>query len=361
MLSLNRVSACIVLSIFAARPGAFVSSISNALGSHNLCRTINTDTILVKEFETSEDATIFGNQPDIAAGRERFIVGNTPNGERRALLKFQVVEDGPTDFPATDDVRVVCAELRLFAYNQSNNGVDGRLSTTPKIRLHRVTEAWTTSGGIAINGVNGGRANDGDCTWKYRKYPNTEWKNPGGGFQQDEVLSRDTIEDNLHWFGSSVEMNTVVQDWIDGSTPNNGFLLMADDSNVENSYATYHGFENSPEFVPRLIVTYTSPKQGKPHLSDAELAQVFVEPPAWLQQPSRSNNGYSGRTGGARSRGSNSSEDVRLAVVAFVVPLGIVSLIAIWACYIFLIKYQNEEDDESKSAIEVSQRPKQLV
>jgi hypothetical protein len=42
-------------------------------------------------------------------------------------------------------------------------------------------------------------------------------------------------------------------------------MLVGEENDEIEKYVHYNGIENAPDLVPRLIVTYTSPSQGKEH------------------------------------------------------------------------------------------------
>jgi len=74
----------------------------------------------------------------------------------------------------------------------------------------------------------------------------------------------------IHWYGGTLTMARIVQEWIDvKSNPfNGGFMLIGEESAADSgseSYVKYSGAENAPDLIPRLIVTYTSPSQGRKH------------------------------------------------------------------------------------------------
>jgi len=229
----------------------------------NICNT-NDDKVFTTELTKSIDATLFGFQNRIAAGEERFMAGTTKNGIRRALLKFPTDDDDNT-FPS--DTKVECTEIRLIT---TRSDEERRTVPTPVIKVHRVATQWTTTGGnnLQLHGLNGGTANARDTTWKYSSYPSTEWENSGGDFYNN-VLGRNVEAGDLHWYGKTRAMAEVVQEWIDEPSTNFGFILIGSDETYTlpppGSYSRYNGIESSPDLIPRLIVTYTSPSQGKPH------------------------------------------------------------------------------------------------
>lgn len=238
----------------------FTGAIENVGG--NLCNTED-DQVFVKELVKSVDATLFGFQDSIAAGEQRFMVGNTKNGLRRGLLKF-MVDSEKRIFPS--DAKIECTEVRLFV---TQTDEERRMVQMPQINLHKVTSDWTTTNKInlQLNGLNGGSANTGDTTWRYSSYPSKEWKTQGGDFDK-KTLAKKISAGDLHWYGKTRSMAEVVQGWIDDDSTNYGFMLVGSDENVfvpRGSYSRYNGVESSPELIPRLIVTYTSPSQGKLH------------------------------------------------------------------------------------------------
>jgi len=48
-------------------------------------------------------------------------------------------------------------------------------------------------------------------------------------------------------------------------TTDPGFMLVGEENDKSEKYVHYNGIENAPDLIPRLIVTYTSPSQGKEH------------------------------------------------------------------------------------------------
>jgi len=98
--------------------------------------------------------------------------------------------------------------------------------------------------------------------------PEKKWKTEGGDFDPDAVVSRLKGMKDFHWFGSTKSMKHLVQGWIDGTVKNHGVILVGEEGESDPiSYSMYHGKQNSKELVPRLIITYTSPTEGSPHLS----------------------------------------------------------------------------------------------
>jgi len=216
-----------------------------------LCNTRDGD-VLVNEVTNSRDATIFQGQDEISSGMDEFMTGTSKNGIRRGLLAFDFDEE---DFPA--DAQVECAEIRLHTTEMPKDGT---------LTLHRITTAWETSGTNVIHGVNGGHVKTGDTTWSYTDFPTSLWNSRGGDYAENVVATKVSSGD-IHSFGNTLRMTRIVQEWIDvKSNPfNAGFILMGEETAAAGQYVKYSGAENAPQLIPRLIVTYTSPSQGKEH------------------------------------------------------------------------------------------------
>mmetsp|Transcript_39255 Transcript_39255/g.47185 ORF Transcript_39255/g.47185 Transcript_39255/m.47185 type:complete len:337 (+) Transcript_39255:25-1035(+) len=310
---------------------SFVDAIENVGGA--ICNTKD-DQVFVKELVQSVDATIFGFQDRIASGGERFMIGSTKNGIRRGFLKF-LVDDEEDIFPS--DAKVECTEIRLFV---AQNDEERRTVPAPQIELHQVVSDWKTTGknNLQLNGLNGGTANTGDTTWKYSSYPSIEWENKGGDFSQN-VLAETIAAGDLHWYGKTRAMAEVVQGWINDASTNYGFILISSDEDrlvLPGSYSRYNGIESEPELIPRLIVTYTSPSQGK---------------------PDRIYNDYSPLTLGGSKTSNNSGNGAVLGLVFAGIGVALVAAIAcIW------IRSRNQGKEEiSKSSPDATQQDDDAV
>merc|ERR1740139_1972309 len=164
--------------------------------------------------------------------------------------------------------------LAIFRNSRAPRPAEIRLSSQENeyslgdVSVHEVTSKWSTTGEGILQGVNGWIAKNGDATWDFSEYPEKKWKTQGGDFKSDVVVSSVKPMGDVHWFGSTKLMKRLVQDWIDGTVDNNGIILVGDEGESDPfNYSIYYGQKNSPEFVPRLIITYTSPSQGYPHTS----------------------------------------------------------------------------------------------
>mmetsp|Transcript_38816 Transcript_38816/g.92908 ORF Transcript_38816/g.92908 Transcript_38816/m.92908 type:complete len:578 (+) Transcript_38816:535-2268(+) len=213
------------------------------------------------------DAVIFSDQPDQAAGGSDLIVGcNNNNQCARSLLHF-TVDDLPDDAIVTD-VQMTLLPAASVAEEDPSMTLD----------LHQVTSPWSrTTDSIPdgerdtwVESLAGTAATDGDVTWKYAIYPETEWTTQGGDVKS-EVL---TSVESKGWGGRASPLffpttdafENLVQEWIAGTTPNYGVLVKRSDSPEDPSdnrlRILFHEQSGNKDYrSPKLLITYTSESQ----------------------------------------------------------------------------------------------------
>lgn len=217
--------------------------------------------------ETSVDATLFEGDGTTASDQGLFEVGRTKDGVRqRGLLRFDLPEDLPLD------AHVECAEIGLHVSRSSlsGGGSDGG-GNKFNVGLYRVTTPWSTA---SHNDVVGGAAKAGDCTWTHASYPDQPWNEVGGDFDAVELSEEAVDADGKHWFGSTRNTRDALQEWMDGTAPNHGFLLMRTENEndeqrtsaapASTDYTVYSGVDSGHEHMPLLIIKYTAPSKGYP-------------------------------------------------------------------------------------------------
>jgi len=169
----------------------------------------------VKTFIATKDAMILDGRPDEAAANDMLVLGKTSDGIRRVLYQF--------DFNGIpDDAKIICAEFDFMVI-----GDDTTKGTNQIIRMHRLTEGWTSDTTSSADGNNGSPAQPDDVTWTYRRYPSETWSDPGGSYDPT-VLSEKLIddeEDEINLETTSAMVSTL-QGMLDGNLPNYGFILI---------------------------------------------------------------------------------------------------------------------------------------
>jgi RHS repeat-associated protein len=181
-----------------------------------------------------------------------------PAALRRGLVYFDV-----RDIPTTATVN----GARLSLWRPFHAGVNAWVDA------HRVTAAWDEgSGSDACTG-------DG-ASWRETQ-GGVEWTSPGVDYDPTPVRS---INSNNAATWNNFYIDPLVQEWVDGQTPNHGLLFkLQDETRVDKRKFRYYGddFSVAPTLRPKLFVAYTDG-------SEAEGPTVSVADPAPSTQVSGS-------------------------------------------------------------------------
>ena len=190
-----------------------------------------------------KDNTIFSEDVNLSLGAGTSIfMGRTNLGDnRRALIKF--------DFSSIPAGSIVTdASISMTA----TNGKGGSRS----IDIHALTKDWGEgSSNNSSNPGQGGTATSADCTWGYAFWSQTMWTNPGGDFGSS--LASASVDGAGTYTWSSNNLNTLIQDIIDGNFANNGFIFIGDEST--NQTAKKFNSREAGSGNPDLSVTISSP------------------------------------------------------------------------------------------------------
>lgn len=168
----------------------------------------------------TSDCTIRQATPDSSDCTGSLLeVGSTGSAASRALLKFDI-----SSIPK--EVVVLNAELELY--------LDSRSTTNAAtVDVHALTRAFTSS-----------------ATWN--RYDGTNsWTSPGGDYLSPPAASRvdpQPAGSPQDWYPTKL-----VQEWVDGTRTNNGFLLKTANEGVNQLYR-FRSVENAPK--PELDVYY---------------------------------------------------------------------------------------------------------
>jgi hypothetical protein len=219
-----------------------------------------------------KDAGIYGGGSNNSGSGPDFSVG-TDSGLRlkRGLIEFNVAGVVPQGATITG----VSMELFLGEVGGSDN-------VQRTIAVYAMLSPWnnTTNGTTWSNGFSGNgqgwAANTGDATWNYEYYNTTSWT-PGGNHAvapsaSISMAGSSVIGNGFTW--SSAAMVSDVQNWLDGTNPNNGWELINLSSDPDNPNdltgigtlsRTYRGFwtaegasfYNNLQYSPTLTIDYT--------------------------------------------------------------------------------------------------------
>jgi hypothetical protein len=220
-----------------------------------------------------QDATLFGASPannNSSSGPGMFVGSDGAGNPKRGLIEFDI----PAFVPP--NATITSAFLSLVLGQVAGGGGGGGDTTPRTIRLFDVTTAWAggtngTTGfpGPGFGGTGQGFApNSGDATWNFATFNTIPWNTPGGGGDFVATESADTLVGQSlntgYLWGSTAQMVSDVQGWLDGTLPNFGWLLENDSEAVPTSFRAFYTREGAieqgvPNFAPELTVSFLTP------------------------------------------------------------------------------------------------------
>ncbi len=192
----------------------------------------------------SQDNTMAADFPGNSSGAcGSIFAGNTDNSfARRALMRFDV----GAQIPAGSTINSV-----TLAMTVTRGGNHAGATMT----LHRVTTAWGegTNGCGIKGGGQGEPAVNGAATWNSAMHNQTLWGAPGGDYLATASGSA-LVDTTTPVWSSTAEMVNDVQGWLDGTLPNNGWVLIGDETTKTTTRRFDSGEGGSP---PALAVDFT--------------------------------------------------------------------------------------------------------
>ncbi|MBK6771619.1 MAG: DNRLRE domain-containing protein [Ignavibacteria bacterium] len=172
-----------------------------------------------------------------------FFTGKTATSSlRRGLIKFDL-----SSIPKCAVVTSVTLQLHMSKTISGNKTVE----------LRKLSESWgeSTSAPGGEEGF-GAAAEPGDATWVHRFFDTENWGRDGGVFSTTVSASLPVGGVGFYTWGSTSQMINDVQDWLNDSTSNYGWLLLGD----ESATATAKRFDTHENITsanrPVLTVTY---------------------------------------------------------------------------------------------------------
>jgi hypothetical protein len=172
--------------------------------------------------------------------------GETANGDlRRALMEFDIADNIPAG-SIIDSVSLTLTQTKIGP------------ASSATFELNSVNAAWGqgTSSGIGAGGI----ATQGDATWNFRLFNTNSWTSPGGDFRS-LASGTTTIGTTLgnYTFASQSGLVSDVQNWLDNSGSNFGWILSAADESIGNTTARELGStESSVADRPTLTINFTA-------------------------------------------------------------------------------------------------------
>jgi len=181
----------------------------------------------VATINPSQDNTVAQELPDNSSGACESIfsgmIADTPDGARRALMQFDL-----SSIPPGSNINSVTLNMMV---TRGENHVDSTFT------LHPNTAAWAEGvEGCGVRGGGQGEPSTGGVTWTTK---------PGNGGASASTPVNDTMPS---W--SSATMVNEVQAWVNGTTPNYGWVLIGD----ETQTTTTRRFDSREGAIPPTLV-----------------------------------------------------------------------------------------------------------
>ncbi len=201
---------------------------------------------------SNKDATIYEDDDKKANGAGDYIfAGNNDSSQtRRALVAFDL-----SAIPSGSTINSVT--LTMYMSRTQAGG------TT--VTMHRVTNTWT-EGPSHPGGQEGSpdSAELNDATWRYRSYdPDNEggspqWNALGGDYVPGSSAST-SVGGNGFYNWSSTQLKTDVQNWLDGTTSNYGWIVRGAEGGSKTAKRFNSRTNNNSSQRPKISVNFTPP------------------------------------------------------------------------------------------------------
>jgi hypothetical protein len=186
-----------------------------------------------------------------------FFAGKTGNGSiRRALVQFDI-----STIPAGAVIDSVKLTLHMSRTQPGNDEL---------LELHRVLSDWGEGSSDATENEGGGASSTtGDATWIHTFFDTQFWINSGGDFESTVSASQSVGDIAYYSWGSTAQMVSDVQDWLDNPSNNFGWVILGNETT--NSTAKRFDSKDNSSNQPLLTVYYTPPTSVSNH--DPKLIQ----------------------------------------------------------------------------------------
>jgi hypothetical protein len=208
----------------------------------------------------SKDNTLYemANHPDLSSGHgDSLFMGGIaqldPDNNayrRRALIQFDL-----SSIPAGATINSVGLRVQVTRTTSASYLFDVR----------RMLASWGEGASVASGqGGQGAPAQPGDVTWNYRFFgtPDSAWITPGGDFDPT-VLGTAMVGSVGSYTFTGAGMTSCVQGWLDGTVPNDGWMLTSDLEFLSTIAKRIASRENTnSSYRPTLMVTYTPRPPG---------------------------------------------------------------------------------------------------
>ncbi len=191
------------------------------------------------------DTSLFDGENGNSSGAGVTLFSGVTGGKAAFALRHALIRFDLSPIPAG----------ALIASAEVNLNVSFAAFNTGNFALHRLTSDWgeSTSDSGPLGGV-GVEAANGDATWSHAFFPSTPWTSPGGDYAATASASLTPVVIGQNSW-TSEQLGQDVQDWVNGTRPNYGWLLR--DLGTLPSAKRIDSREATDAAVrPDLVVTY---------------------------------------------------------------------------------------------------------
>lgn len=185
-----------------------------------------------------------GAGPNVFSG----VTGQLGPGALRGILAFDVAGNIPAGSSITD------VQLTLVVSNSNDDMARSH-------SLHAVTRDWGEGSSVAVGG-SGAPATPNDATWLFNFFGTSSWATPGGDFRSSASATQvvpgggfESVGSPVTW-GSTADLVSDVQGWLDDPSSNYGWVLIGDDETTERTARGFHSRESVTD-MPQLSISFT--------------------------------------------------------------------------------------------------------
>lgn len=169
-----------------------------------------------------------------------------PVEARRAVIAFDV----PGKIPANSKVDSVFLTLNMSR----------TVAGSTHVKLHRLQSDWGEGTSFALGNEGGGSASKaGDATWIHTFFDTGFWTTPGGDFISTASDSQLVRGSDIYTWGSTAEMVTDAQFWLDNPASNYGWIIVGDETTDSTAVRFDSRTHQTAANRPKLIVHFTKP------------------------------------------------------------------------------------------------------
>lgn len=178
---------------------------------------------------------------------QHFFAGLTAGAViRRGVIAFDLASNIP---PCA-----VIQSVSLKLYMSKTNFNSGSYS----VKLHRLLADWGEGASAAFGDEGQGtQAESNDATWDHTFYPSGFWTTNGGDYSNTVSATANVNQIGFYTWGSNPQLVSDVQNWVNGSVTNYGWILIGDEINAASAKRFDTKENDSINFRPSLTVTYT--------------------------------------------------------------------------------------------------------